>query len=310
MPIGYPKFEIKVERVALEFYGKPEFVWIDQDVVPYLGRLLMLFQEIDDEMAANMIGIMTYYNIEDDMEPMQLWINSWGGLVNAGLSIYDMIEESEVPVESYCLGTAGSIAALLMTSGVRGKRWAFPHGRFIIQQPTWTLTDAEELRPEDKDPTITEEEDRSDRGYPRRKDEYLRKPSKYRKRKDPWKWKGDPVEDDSEDEDPWQWRWDPDSEDEDSEDEDSPQYSLEYWRPEEGEEMIKEKKKKKIIRKRKECIVEAREMFRVRERIVNIYARRTGQPESVVSEDLERGFLMNSQEAKEYGILDNVVGSD
>src|SRR6185295_3088130 len=72
---------------------------------------------------------------EDPEKPINLYINSPGGVVTAGLAIYDTVQYIKPPVSTICVGQAASMAALLLCAGAKGRRFALPHSRILIHQP-------------------------------------------------------------------------------------------------------------------------------------------------------------------------------
>ncbi len=98
-------------------------------------RIIFLGGGIDDHVADLIIAQMLFLESEDSEKDIHLYINSPGGVVTAGLAIYDTIQYLKAPVSTICVGQAASMGALLLASGTAGKRFALPHARILIHQP-------------------------------------------------------------------------------------------------------------------------------------------------------------------------------
>jgi ATP-dependent Clp protease protease subunit len=98
-------------------------------------RIIFLGGGIDDHMANLVIAQMLFLESEDSEKDIHLYINSPGGVVTAGLAIYDTMQYLKAPVSTICVGQAASMGALLLASGTAGKRYALPHARIMIHQP-------------------------------------------------------------------------------------------------------------------------------------------------------------------------------
>ncbi len=98
-------------------------------------RIIFLGGGIDDHVADLIIAQMLFLESEDSEKDIHLYINSPGGVVTAGLAIYDTIQYLKAPVSTICVGQAASMGALLLASGTAGKRFALPHARIMIHQP-------------------------------------------------------------------------------------------------------------------------------------------------------------------------------
>ncbi len=90
---------------------------------------------IDDGIANLVIAQMLFLEAEDPERDILLYINSPGGVVTAGLAIYDTMQFIKPAVQTYCIGQAASIAAVLLAAGAKGKRFALPNSRILIHQP-------------------------------------------------------------------------------------------------------------------------------------------------------------------------------
>src|SRR4029079_15618785 len=98
-------------------------------------RIVFLGSAVDDDVANIIIAQFLFLESEDPDKDVQLYINSPGGVVTAGLAIYDTMQYVRCPVSTLCLGQAASMAAVLLGSGKKGKRYALPHSRIMIHQP-------------------------------------------------------------------------------------------------------------------------------------------------------------------------------
>ncbi|MCM8748858.1 ATP-dependent Clp protease proteolytic subunit [Thermomicrobiaceae bacterium CFH 74404] len=99
-------------------------------------RIVFLGTPIDDQVANAIIAQLLFLAHESPEQDIKLYINSPGGLVYAGLAIYDTIQMIEPDVATYCIGIAASMAAVLLAAGAKGKRFALPHSRVLIHQGT------------------------------------------------------------------------------------------------------------------------------------------------------------------------------
>lgn len=98
-------------------------------------RIIFLDGEIDDAKADLIVAQLLFLEAEDPKKDVNLYINSPGGSVTAGLAIYDTMQYIKPEVSTICMGQAASMAALLLAGGVAGKRFALPSSRVMIHQP-------------------------------------------------------------------------------------------------------------------------------------------------------------------------------
>ena len=164
-------------------------------------RIIFIGTAITDEVSNLLIAQMLFLQSEDAEKDINLYINSPGGSVTAGLAIYDTIQFLKCPVTTYCVGQAASMGAVLLAAGTRGKRFALPNARIMIHQP---------------------------------------------------------------------------------------------WGGAQGQAS--------------DISIQAKEILRLRDRINEILSFHTGKPLETICRDTDRDFFMSSSEAKEYGIVDDVVG--
>jgi ATP-dependent Clp protease protease subunit len=98
-------------------------------------RIVFLGTAVDDDIANLIIAQMLYLESEDPDREIFFYINSPGGLVSAGMAIYDTMQYVKPSVCTVCMGQAASMAALILAAGEKGKRYALPHARVLIHQP-------------------------------------------------------------------------------------------------------------------------------------------------------------------------------
>ena len=163
-------------------------------------RIIFLGAPIDDIFANLIIAQLLFLEAEDPEKDINLYINSPGGSVTAGLGIYDTMQYVKPAINTICLGQAASMGAFLLTAGTKGKRYALPNARVMIHQQMG--------------------------GF-----------------------QGQATEID----------------------------------------------------------IHAREILKIRERLNEIMAKHTGQPLDKISQDTERDYFMSSEEAKRYGLIDEVI---
>jgi ATP-dependent Clp protease, protease subunit len=99
-------------------------------------RIVFLGQPVDDDIANLIVAQLLHLESEDPDKDVSLYINSPGGLVYAGLAIYDTMRFIKPDVRTICFGVAMSMGSLLLTGGARGKRMALPNARILIHQPS------------------------------------------------------------------------------------------------------------------------------------------------------------------------------
>lgn len=102
-------------------------------------RIVLIGQEINDHLANVVIAQLLFLMTDDPKKDIQIFINSPGGYITAGLAIYDTIKFLGCSVNTYCIGQAASMGALLLAAGTKGKRKSLPHSRIMIHQPSGGL---------------------------------------------------------------------------------------------------------------------------------------------------------------------------
>ena len=98
-------------------------------------RIIFLTDAIDDAVANTIIAQLLFLEAEDPDREAYMYINSPGGVVTAGLAIYDTMKYLKTKVSTICMGQAASMGAFLLAAGAKGKRYALPHARIMIHQP-------------------------------------------------------------------------------------------------------------------------------------------------------------------------------
>ena len=98
-------------------------------------RIIFLSNVIDDNLANIVIAQLLFLESEDPDKDIHLYLNSAGGVVTAGLAIYDTMQYIKPSVSTLCMGQAASMAAVLLAAGENGKRYALPHSRILLHQP-------------------------------------------------------------------------------------------------------------------------------------------------------------------------------
>jgi len=98
-------------------------------------RIIMLSGEVNDQVASSIVAQLLFLEAEDPDKDIYLYINSPGGVITSGMSIYDTMNYIKPDVCTICIGQAASMGAFLLSSGVKGKRYSLPHSRVMIHQP-------------------------------------------------------------------------------------------------------------------------------------------------------------------------------
>jgi ATP-dependent Clp protease protease subunit len=166
------------------------------------NRIIFLGGSITDAVANSIIAQLLFLASKDSSKDIQFYINSPGGVVTAGLAIYDTMQYIKCPVSTVCLGMAGSMAAILLASGTKGKRYALPNAEILLHQVMGGVT-------------------------------------------------GEAVE----------------------------------------------------------VEITARQIIKIKDKLNRILAKHTGQPLEKIEKDTDRDFYLSAEEAKEYGLIDKVLGT-
>ncbi|MCL1894177.1 MAG: ATP-dependent Clp protease proteolytic subunit [Holophagaceae bacterium] len=99
-------------------------------------NIIFIGTAIDDTVANAVVAQMLFLESEDPDKDIQIYINSPGGVITSGLAIYDTMQFVKNDIVTYCIGQCSSMAAVLLASGTKGKRFALPNGRIMIHQPS------------------------------------------------------------------------------------------------------------------------------------------------------------------------------
>ena len=100
-----------------------------------IDRIVFISGEVTDEMANAVCAQLLLLQSQDPKKDINVYVNSPGGSVTAGLAIYDTMQFVKCPIATYCIGQAASMGAVLLTAGAKGKRHALPNARIMIHQP-------------------------------------------------------------------------------------------------------------------------------------------------------------------------------
>jgi ATP-dependent Clp protease protease subunit len=118
--------------------GAPSSMTLSDSVYERLlqQRIIVLGQQVDDDIANRIAAQMLLLAAEDPKSDIQLYINSPGGSVSAGMAIFDTMEFVPCDVATFAMGMAASMGQFLLSAGTRGKRYALPHARIMMHQPS------------------------------------------------------------------------------------------------------------------------------------------------------------------------------
>ncbi|NRA89851.1 MAG: ATP-dependent Clp endopeptidase proteolytic subunit ClpP [Simkaniaceae bacterium] len=103
-------------------------------------RIIFIGTEINDQVANAVVAQLIFLRADDPKKDISIYINSPGGVISSGLAIYDTIRFLGIDVNTYCIGQAASMGALLLAAGTNGKRFALPNSRIMIHQPLGGIT--------------------------------------------------------------------------------------------------------------------------------------------------------------------------
>lgn len=103
-------------------------------------RIVFIGTEINDAVANTVIAQLLFLRAEDPRKDVSIYIHSPGGYITAGLAIYDTMRFMGYDINTYCIGQAASMGALLLSAGAKGKRFALPNSRIMIHQPSGGVT--------------------------------------------------------------------------------------------------------------------------------------------------------------------------
>jgi len=128
MPIGVPKVLFKEST-----NNTPQ--WVDIYTRLYKDRIIFLFQLLDDDFSNQIISMLLHLEMENKDELIYFYINSIGGSILSGISIYDTMNFINSEIVTLCIGIASSISSLILANGKRTKRFILPHSRVLLHQP-------------------------------------------------------------------------------------------------------------------------------------------------------------------------------
>ena len=125
---------MSVIPIVIEQTGRSERAY---DIYSRLlkDRIIFLGTAIDDNVSNTVVAQILFLQTEDPDKDIHIYINSPGGVVTAGLAIYDTMQYVKPSIATYCIGQAASMGALLLSAGTAGKRYALPHARVMLHQP-------------------------------------------------------------------------------------------------------------------------------------------------------------------------------
>lgn len=131
---NYPRPSASLTPYVIEDTGRGER---SMDIYSRLlkDRIIFIGTEISDHVANVVVAQLLFLRMEDAKKDVHIYINSVGGDITAGLAIYDTLQWMGCDVNTYCIGQASSMGALLLTAGTKGKRFALPNSRIMIHQP-------------------------------------------------------------------------------------------------------------------------------------------------------------------------------
>ena len=125
---------MSVIPIVIEQTGRTERAY---DIYSRLlkDRIIFLGTSIDDNVANAVVAQILFLQTDDPDKDIHIYINSPGGIVTAGLAIYDTMQYVKPNIATYCIGQAASMGALLLSAGTKGKRYSLPHARVMLHQP-------------------------------------------------------------------------------------------------------------------------------------------------------------------------------
>ncbi|MFI0434893.1 MAG: ATP-dependent Clp protease proteolytic subunit [Parachlamydiaceae bacterium] len=130
----YPRPQLSLTPYVVEDTGRGER---SMDIYSRLlkDRIIFIGTEITDQIANVVVAQLLFLKMEDPKKDVHIYINSVGGYITSGLAIYDTMQYLGCNINTYCIGQASSMGALLLTAGTKGKRFALPNSRIMIHQP-------------------------------------------------------------------------------------------------------------------------------------------------------------------------------
>nr|YP_011032207.1 clp protease proteolytic subunit [Opuntia ficus-indica]WRH31608.1 clp protease proteolytic subunit [Opuntia ficus-indica] len=137
MPVGVPKVLVSLPDEEEE----EEPTWVELYSEFSHRGVLFLCRELEEESANQITGLIIYLSMEDNTRELYLFINSIGGSLMYGMAMHSVIRYVPTDVNTICLGIAASVASYILLAGTKEKRFAFPHSRIMIHQPSGSITE-------------------------------------------------------------------------------------------------------------------------------------------------------------------------
>ncbi len=133
-PQPHPRPQLSLTPYVIEDTGRGER---SMDIYSRLlkDRIIFIGTEITDVVANVVVAQLLFLKMEDPKKDVHIYINSLGGYITSGLAIFDTMQYLGCNINTYCIGQAASMGALLLTAGTKGKRFALPNSRIMIHQP-------------------------------------------------------------------------------------------------------------------------------------------------------------------------------
>lgn len=133
-PHPHPRPQLSLTPYVIEDTGRGER---SMDIYSRLlkDRIIFIGTEITDVVANVVVAQLLFLKMEDPKKDVHIYINSLGGYITSGLAIFDTMQYLGCNINTYCIGQAASMGALLLTAGTKGKRFALPNSRIMIHQP-------------------------------------------------------------------------------------------------------------------------------------------------------------------------------
>lgn len=103
-------------------------------------RIIFIGTDINDQVANCVVAQLLFLQMEDHKKPVSIYINSPGGIISSGLAIYDTMQLMEYEINTYCIGQAASMGAVLLAAGSKGHRYSLPNSRMMMHQPEGAVT--------------------------------------------------------------------------------------------------------------------------------------------------------------------------
>lgn len=130
----YPRPELSLTPYVIEDTGRGER---SMDIYSRLlkDRIIFIGTQIDDQTANVVVAQLLFLKMEDPKKDIHIYIHSLGGYITSGLAIFDTMQYLGCNINTYCIGQASSMGALLLAAGTKGKRFALPNSRIMIHQP-------------------------------------------------------------------------------------------------------------------------------------------------------------------------------